>query len=228
MQRSSAIGSTILGVVLLIGVPAVWYLTRPAETVGEASFADAPDDQGSAAPAPADDAAAPAALDPGPARQLRVGELKGPIRHVARPQRIAIPTIGVDAEVVAVGLEDDGTMEIPADVTTVGWFEPGVRPGQPGTAVLAGHVDSRTQGPGAFFALRDLDVDDVVVTTAEDGQPQRWRVVTRTRFAKDQLPIDELFTREGDPRLVLITCGGSFDATARSYSDNIVVSAVPA
>jgi sortase (surface protein transpeptidase) len=228
MPRSSAIGSTILGMVLLIGVPTAWYLTRPAETVGEASFTDAPADQGPAAPASAAEAAASAALESGPARHLQVGELRGPIQHVARPHHIAIPTIGVDAEVVAVGLEDDGTMEIPADVATIGWFEPGVRPGQRGTAVLAGHVDSRAQGPGAFFALRDLDVDDVVVTTGEDGQPQRWRVVSRTRFAKEQLPIDELFTRHGDPRLVLITCGGSFDATARSYSDNIVVSAVPA
>jgi hypothetical protein len=232
MQRRSTIGSIILGMVLLIGVPTTWLLTRPAETVGDPdAFASAPVDREPATSAPADEVL-PADDDPAsdvePAVQLRAGELKGPIRHVTRPDRIAIPTIGVDAQVVAVGLEDDGTMEIPVDVATIGWFEPGVRPGQPGTAVLAGHVDSRTQGRGAFFDLRDLDVEDVVVTTGEDGQPQEWRVVARTRFLKDELPTADLFTREGDPRLVLITCGGAFDATARSYTDNIVVYAVPA
>jgi sortase (surface protein transpeptidase) len=232
MQRRSTIGSIILGMVLLIGVPTAWYLARPAQTVGDPdAFASAPVAREPDTSAPADEAL-PAeddsASDVEPAVQLRAGELKGPIRHVTRPDRIAIPTIGVDAQVVAVGLEDDGTMEIPVDVATIGWFEPGVRPGQPGTAVLAGHVDSRTQGRGAFFDLRDLDVEDVVVTTGEDGQPQEWRVVARTRFLKDELPTADLFTREGDPRLVLITCGGAFDATARSYTDNIVVYAVPA
>jgi LPXTG-site transpeptidase (sortase) family protein len=178
---------------------------------------------------PGDDRPAEADTDDASAApaSFAVGPRRGPLVHVAAPERITIPSIGAAAPVLPVGLEADGTMEIPRDVATVGWFEPGVRPGEEGSAVLSGHVDSRTQGPGAFFDLEDLDVGDEVIV--EGGRQTRtWRVVARQRFAKDQLPVDDLFTRSGTPRLVLITCGGAFDAGARSYSDNVVVVAEPA
>jgi sortase (surface protein transpeptidase) len=122
-----------------------------------------------------------------PAQAFTVSEPRGPLVAIAPPARITIPAIGVDAPVVPVALEPDGTMEIPEDVATIGWFEPGVRPGQSGSAVLSGHVDSRTQGRGAFFDLEDLDVgDEVTIETA--GGPQRWQVTARQRFAKDAAP----------------------------------------
>lgn len=150
-----------------------------------------------------------------------------PVRPTDAPRSITIPAIGVASAVVPVGLEPDGSMEIPHDVHEVGWYEPlGVRPGDPGTAVLAGHVDDRDQGRGAFFDLRELDVGDEVIVAAGDTE-QRWRVDSRTTYAKDALPIDALFVTQGAPRLVLITCGGSFDPGQRSYTDNIVVEASP-
>jgi LPXTG-site transpeptidase (sortase) family protein len=219
MRRTTAI-SALVGALLLVGSPAVWYLGQPATAVGDLEVFDASPtttvDEPPPAPAPAE-----------PAPTFTVSEPRGPLTAIAPPQRIAIPTIGVDAPVVPVALEADGTMEIPEDVATIGWFEPGVRPGQPGSAVLSGHVDSRTQGRGAFFDLQDLDVGDEVTIETAGGQ-QRWQVTARQRFPKDELPISELFTRDGDPRLVLITCGGEFDAGARSYSDNVVIVAVPA
>jgi LPXTG-site transpeptidase (sortase) family protein len=219
MRRSTAI-SALVGALLLVGSPAVWYLTQPASSVGDLEAFDA-------SPTTAVDEP-PAATSPDePAQTFTISELRGPLVTIAPPDRIAIPAIGVDAPIVPVALEPDGTMEIPENVATIGWFEPGVRPGQRGSAVLSGHVDSRTQGRGAFFDLEDLDVGDEV-TIATTGGPQRWQVAARQRFAKNELPIAELFTREGDPRLVLITCGGEFDAGARSYSDNVVVIAVPA
>jgi LPXTG-site transpeptidase (sortase) family protein len=220
MRRTTAI-SALVGALLLVGSPAVWYFSQPATSVGDLEVFDA-------SPTTAVDEPPPAIPPEEPAPQtFTVSEPRGPLVAIARPARIAIPAIGVEAPVVPVALEPDGTMEIPEDVATIGWFEPGVRPGQPGSAVLSGHVDSRTQGRGAFFDLEDLDVgDEVTIETA--GGPQRWQVTARQRFAKDELPISELFTREGDPRLILITCGGEFDAGARSYSDNVVIVAVPA
>jgi LPXTG-site transpeptidase (sortase) family protein len=220
MRRSTAI-SALVGALLLVGSPAVWYLSQPATSVGDLEVFEA-------SPSTAIDEPPPAIPPDEPVPQtFTVSELRGPLVAIAPPARIAIPAIGVDAPVVPVALEPDGTMEIPGDVATIGWFEPGVRPGQPGSAVLSGHVDSRTQGRGAFFDLEDLDVGDEVTIETAGGQ-QRWQVTARQRFPKDELPIAELFTRGGDPRLVLITCGGEFDAGARSYSDNVVIVAVPA
>ena len=147
------------------------------------------------------------------------------------PLAVRIPAIQVDATTVPVGLEVDGSMEIPSDVATIGWYEPaeglGVTPGQSGTSVLAGHVDSRTQGAGAFYDLRDLRVGDLIEIAHEDGSTSTWRITRVTQYPKDELPIDEVFVWTGPPRLALITCGGAFDWTARSYTDNLVVYAEP-
>ena len=147
------------------------------------------------------------------------------------PLAVRIPAIQVDATTVPVGLEVDGSMEIPSNVATIGWYEPaeglGVRPGQTGTAVLAGHVDSRTQGAGAFYDLRDLSVGDRIEIVHEDGTTSTWRVTQVTQYRKDELPLEEVFVWTGPPRLALITCGGAFDWTARSYTDNLVVYAEP-
>ena len=141
----------------------------------------------------------------------------------ARPSTIVIPSISVDNPIVSVGLNPDGSMEIPHDVKTVGWYEPtGVIPGDEGTAVIAGHVDSRSQGPGAFFDLRHLALEDEIVLEHE-GIEQTWRVVARRAYDKNEIPIEDIFIDYGEPRLVLITCGGEFDRTARSYTDNTVV-----
>jgi hypothetical protein len=214
----------LIGALLLAVPPLVWAVSSPATTVGivppPVASGDGVDDAVTAPPpsppptetswstTPLSTAASPA---------------------IAAPTSIRIDAIGVDHRIVPVGLEADGTMEIPADVQEIGWYEPGVRPGEAGSAVLAGHVDSRTQGRGAFFELGSLDLDDEIVVTAADGSEQRWRVTARTRYPKDELPIDDLFVWGGDEqRLVLITCGGDFDRTSRNYSDNVVVHASPA
>jgi len=120
-------------------------------------------------------------------------------------------------------------MEIPEDISTVGWYELGVAPGSTsGTAVISGHVDSREQGRGALWDLRTMDVDDSVEVEHADGTVGEWRVVARRTYPKEELPIRDIFTRFGDPRLVLITCDGEFDPVARRYADNVVIYAVPA
>lgn len=140
------------------------------------------------------------------------------------PAHIIIDAIDVDHPIIDVGLNPDRTMEIPHDVNELGWYEPGVKPGELGSAVIAGHVDSREQGPGAFFDLRYLEPSDTIIITDIEGNEQTWNITDIKRYDKDEAPLEEIFRWGGDTReLALITCGGEFDRTARSYQDNIVV-----
>ena len=142
------------------------------------------------------------------------------------PARLRIPSIGVDAPVVPVGLEPDGSMGIPG-AAEVGWFQPGVRPGFPeGSAVLAAHVDYGGRR-GAFFDLRRLPEGAEVFVAGPDGRELRFVVDERVQVDKQDLPVAELFRTRGPATLTLITCGGSFDRSARHYADNIVVRADP-
>jgi hypothetical protein len=219
MATRTSIMSASLGAVLLIAPPLVWQHSQPAGSVGDV-------------PTPV--AVAEAELEPaadGHDRRTAAHphedvEPDGPA-DMPVPTGLRIQALGVDAPVDPVGLEDDGGMEIPEDVRRVGWYEPGVAPGEEGSAVISGHVDSRTQGAGALFDLASIDVDEEIVVTSDQGD-QRWRVVARRSYTKQALPIDELFSWEGPPRLVIITCGGAFDAAAGAYEENVVVHAVPA
>jgi sortase (surface protein transpeptidase) len=88
-------------------------------------------------------------------------------------------------------------------------------------------VDSAEQGRGAFFRLRQLRPGDPVIVHGADGRTRRYRVVAREEWPKTEVPLDRLFARGGAPRLTLVTCGGGFRENARSYLDNIAVTAVP-
>ena len=143
----------------------------------------------------------------------------------AVPVSIAIPRIGMRAPVVPVGVVA-GTTEIPVDVATVGWYRYGPSPGERGSAVLVGHVDSPAQGVGAFATLIALERGDRVEVRMTNGRMRAFRVVGRMTFPKDRLP-DSVFRRDGRPTLTLITCGGAFDSSAGRYTENVVVIAVP-
>jgi sortase (surface protein transpeptidase) len=93
--------------------------------------------------------------------------------------------------------------------------------------VIGGHVDSAAQGRGAFFRLRELKPGDRLTVTGADGVTRAYRVVAREEYPKTSIDLTGYFSREGRPRLTLITCGGSFDAATRHYRDNVVVTAEP-
>lgn len=234
----------VVGLVLATSTPLVWELMTPPRDAGALPAAEvtaspmpgrADADAGSAAredgaTRPAGDIAAPGdvtvAAQPLPAtRSARIGDLDQ--APAAIPERLRIPELDIAAPIVAVGVEDDGEMEVPEDVGDVGWYRHGPAPGEPGAAVIAGHVDSREQGRGAFFDLRRLEVGSRVEVTDSDGNTQRFDVVARRTYDKATLPADELFSREGSSQLVLITCGGDFDRDAGSYRENVVIYAQP-
>jgi hypothetical protein len=186
---------------------------------------------GPAAPAPAPSASAVLSLPrgpaaPAPAPSASVGrELPGPALFV--PTTVVLPD-GTSAPVVPVGLHPDGALVVPDDVRTVGWWTGGSRAGEPfGSVVVAGHVDSAARGIGVFAQLRGL-VPGQVVQLADGVRRAGYRIVTATLVPQALLAEDAgIFRVDGEPRLVLVTCGGPFDPARHRYQDNLVVSATP-
>jgi hypothetical protein len=149
--------------------------------------------------------------------------------RVAQPQvaavSIAIPTLDLSGPLDELGVADDGELLAPEDPSRAGWYAGGVVPGDRGPAIVGGHVDSR-RGRGVFFALRSLRPGDMVEITRSDGRVARFAVSRVQQVAKDRFPTAAVYGPTPQPELRLITCGGRFDRTARSYTDNVVVEAV--
>ena len=140
----------------------------------------------------------------------------------ARPVRVQIPSIGVDAPLISLRLDRTGALEVPDRFDLAGWWAGGPRPGERGPAVIVGHVDSRT-GPAVFFRLRDLRRGDAVVVRRRDGTSVRFIVRSSERYAKDRFPTSRVYGATRAPELRLITCSGTFDRTSGHYLDNTVV-----
>nr|WP_281352491.1 class F sortase [Phytoactinopolyspora alkaliphila] len=148
---------------------------------------------------------------------------------VRPPERVTLAAAGIDAEVVPVGVEPDGQMELPENPDVLGWYMYGAAAGdEQGSVVLAGHVDSAGYGLGQLARLGEAAPGDEVVIETTDDRNVRYIVDRVESFAKSELPTAEIFHRGGEERLVMITCGGDFDERAGSYSENTVVTAVRA
>ncbi|GGX89546.1 class F sortase [Streptomyces fructofermentans] len=146
----------------------------------------------------------------------------------ARPQRVDIPALGVQAPVVARGLDPRGAVDPPpyGQPGIVGWYGGGVRPGAAGTALLVGHVDTETR-PAVFYHLSEVRPGETVRVVRDDGTVAEFTVEDVEVFARDRFDAQRVYgTRQsGRSELRLITCGGSFDRTSRTYTANVVVSA---
>lgn len=144
----------------------------------------------------------------------------------AAPSTISIPQLGVDAEpIIPVGVMEGGELDVP-DPRIVGWYRGSPVPGAPGAAVLAAHVNFDGV-PGVFRHLRDLDGGEVVTIGYDDGTMQTFEVTAVELYDKDELPEERVWAKDGDPTLVLFTCGGRFNRAQRSYEDNVVAFARP-
>ena len=144
---------------------------------------------------------------------------------VAEPVSLTIPAIDVRTELMALGLNADGTVEVPPvdKDGRAGWYEPGPEPGAVGPAVILGHVDSARWGPGVFFDLGAREQGDEISVTRADRRVAVFTVDRVERHPKDDFPTIEVYGNTEHPELRLITCGGDFDSGARSYEDNVVV-----
>ena len=139
----------------------------------------------------------------------------------SEPVRLQVRAIGIDSELVDLGLAADGTLEVPARGFPAGWFTGAPTPGQTGPAVLVGHVDW-DGAPGVFYRLRELQVGEEIAITRADGNVVVFAVNRVDQFAKDAFPTDEVYQDIDHAGLRLITCGGAFDQDAGHYVDNIV------
>jgi sortase (surface protein transpeptidase) len=145
---------------------------------------------------------------------------------VAEPVRLRIPTLNIDAPLTHLGVAPDRTIEVPTDSAVPGWFDQGPRPGQPGPAVILGHVDSKA-GPAVFYRLSRLPVGAEVLVDRADGSTVTFRVRSTQHVAKTAFPTDLVYAPTLEPSLRLVTCGGAFDHTRSSYVDNVIVYADP-
>ncbi|MFD1031680.1 class F sortase [Metaplanococcus flavidus] len=138
------------------------------------------------------------------------------------PVQIEIPAIDEKAEIIEVGQTPEGNMEAPADVHTIGWYEPGTKPGNKGNAVLAGHVDGLSQ-PGTFFNLKKLEPGDLIHVTGTDGTELTFTVTDKQAYAPEDAPLNDIFGSSSKPKLNLITCTGTFDTESGHYEERLVV-----
>lgn len=159
-------------------------------------------------PAPTQSAVAPAPADP--------------VNTAPHPERLIIPAIGVDTELMELGLEPSGALQVPPGAFPAGWYSGSPVPGELGPAILAGHVDW-DGAPGVFLRLHEMTPGDRIETVRSGGDTTVFRVTRVQRYAKAAFPTAEVYGDIDHPGLRLITCGGEFDTAARSYLDNTVV-----
>jgi len=147
----------------------------------------------------------------------------GSVGESVAPVSLRIPVIGVATTLGQLGLNPDRTVQVPTDFTQAGWFGLGPVPGQLGSAVILGHVDSY-QGPAVFFRLGSLHTGDQVEVALTNKTVAHFRVITVTTYPKEQFPAQLVYDApHGGSTLNLVTCGGEFDTRTRSYLSNVVV-----
>jgi hypothetical protein len=161
----------------------------------------------------------PHSLDPDPAPTV-----VGPTTTRSLPVSLHIPAIGVSSSLQQLGLNPDGTVQVPplGCHSHAGWYKYSPTPGQLGPSVILGHIDSAACGPGVFFELGKLRQGDTVSITLADRQVAVFRIEKVAEYKKAHFPTLAVYGNTDYAALRLITCGGTFDASAHSYESNIV------
>lgn len=142
----------------------------------------------------------------------------------SEPETVDVPKIGAFSTLVPLGLNADGTIQVPpvSEPRQAGWYQLGPTPGEAGPAVILGHVDGNKQ-EGIFWRLKELAPGDRISVARRDGSTARFVVTRVEQIDKDEFPTDAVYGDTAGPELRLITCGGSFDRAAHSYLDNVIV-----
>jgi hypothetical protein len=144
-----------------------------------------------------------------------------PLRKIANPVTVAMPRLGIDARLQPLGLDAAGVLTPPA-YGQAGWYAAGPEPGEPGPAVIAGHVDSEV-GPDVFAPLSQARPGHRILIDLANGTALVFRVTEVERFAQADFPTRRVYGATDEPELRLITCGGDYDHTVGRYQDNVVV-----
>jgi hypothetical protein len=201
-------------------VPAPVPATVPAAPVAVAARPAAPAVSPPSAPVASAPIRPPSAeAQPGPRRWIASS---APLA-ASRPVRVDIAAVGVSAPIGPLGLNRDGTLQVPADFGRAGWYTGRPTPGETGPAVIVAHRASR-RGPGAFWTLPDVQPGQEIVVTRADGRRILFTVDRVEQHRKDGFPTAEVYGPVPETALRLITCGGPFEpALGDHYRDNVIV-----
>ncbi len=187
--------------VLALGAAGLVMLTgHPGQAPDRETKASIPAPSGSAAPAPGS--------SPAPA--------------APPPVSLTIPAIGVHTRLIRLGITAQGTLQVPTTTSVAGWYTGSPRPGEVGSSVIAGHIDSYL-GPGIFYRLSDMRPGQRIYVRRSNGSLAVFSVTAVQQYPKDRFPTRQVYGPAPDAELNLITCGGTFDYATRSYLSNTVV-----
>src|SRR6516162_6546513 len=167
-------------------------------------------------------AAAGVAALPAPTGPIAAPPQSAQPAPVASPVSLTIPLIGVQTQLITLGLDAGGALQVPSSTSVAGWYTGSPRPGSVGSAIIVGHIDSLT-GPGVFYRLAELRPGNDVYVKRADGTTAEFRVTSVQTYLKDHFPTQTVYGPTPDAELRLITCGGAFDAATSHYLSNIVV-----
>lgn len=141
---------------------------------------------------------------------------------VPEPRRLRIPALGVDTTLERLGQRRDQTVEVPRDWQRAGWYHRGPAPGELGSAVILGHVDSPS-GPAVFTGLAGLRRGARILVERSDGSMVTFRVTRIATYPRANFPVQEVYLPTLHRELRLITCGGAYVRSRGGYQDNVVV-----
>ena len=140
----------------------------------------------------------------------------------SRPIHLSIPKLGLSVSLSVLGLNANGTVQVPTNFEQPGWYKFGPAPGQRGSAVILGHVDSKA-GPAVFVSIDSLQLGNRVNVTLQNGKHLQFAVIGVRMFLKTDFPRGIVYGPRKYPALQLVTCGGVFDPVTGHYLSNIVV-----
>jgi sortase A len=145
-----------------------------------------------------------------------------PVKEVLVPKRIIIESLNIDAEIEAVGLDENDSMAVPSSPWTTGWYKYGATLEKEGSIVIGGHLDSKT-GPAIFYRLSQLAVGSEIIVIDQKGESHFFIVTKKETYNEENFPSKEIFAASDKKRLNLITCRGTFDKTKQKYDKRIVI-----
>lgn len=147
---------------------------------------------------------------------------KSEAESIGIPKRVIITKLEVNTEVEQVGMDEMGRMGVPENANNTAWYNLGPKPGEVGSAVIAGHLDTKT-GPAIFYKLNTLRSGDFITVIDENQKSLNFKVTNVQAFSNNQFPINLVFATNDKPRLNLITCHGTYSRNVQSYNQRMVV-----